>query len=219
MGTTTRTVDVSGIDSIELRWFGDVIVEQGTEEGLVVEGDEELLDELNARVVAGTLVLELRQDWLQRVIGSLKFFARGPLTYRVKVKELTRVSISGNGSFRAVALRADSLKIGVSGRGQVDVSDLHVSELDVRTSGRATINLAGNADTQTVSVSGSANLGFERLQGLRADVRISGHAEADINVSDALSVTISGLGTLRYRGDPKVDQSISGAGTVKHVEG
>ena len=52
----------------------------------------------------------------------------------------------------------------------------------------------------------------------RSEIRISGHGEADVNVSKDLDVAISGMGTLRYRGDPKLNQSISGAGSVKRVD-
>jgi hypothetical protein len=39
-----------------------------------------------------------------------------------------------------------------------------------------------------------------------------------VRVAKRLDVRISGLGTVRYHGDPTVTQSISGSGTVTQID-
>lgn len=218
MANVTRTFPVEGFDAIQLRWYGDMVVEQGDQESLEVEGDEEVLEKLNVHVDGTVLILELSKDWLERLIDSVRLLGRGKLTYRVKVKRLRSVAISGNGSFRTAALRGDALDLRVSGNGNVDVSDLRVNELEVRVSGRAKVAMSGAAGEQSLSVSGSADLALQHLEGKRAVIRISGRGEVDVNVREELDIAMSGMGTVRYRGDPKVQQRMSGIGSVTRVE-
>ena len=53
--------------------------------------------------------------------------------------------------------------------------------------------------------------------GRTATVTISGGGSGTVNVSGTLDVTISGLGSLKYKGYPQVNQKITGGGSVQQV--
>lgn len=218
MANETRRFEVSGFDAIELRWFGDLVVSQGDSEGLEVEGDAELLEKVHARVDGGTLVLELGQDWLERLFGGLRFLGRSPLVYRVKVSSLRRVAVSGRGTLTMPSLETDELTLAVSGQGEMRIDDLRARELAVRISGRGEMALKGAVDDARIDITGSGEVEFPGLRSKRARVRISGHGEAEVNAEEDLDVGISGYGRVRYHGDPKVTQSIAGAGRVERAK-
>jgi hypothetical protein len=48
-------------------------------------------------------------------------------------------------------------------------------------------------------------------------VNISGVGNAEVWVAGTLDVSVSGAGVVRYKGDPKVNQSISGSGKVARM--
>ena len=49
-------------------------------------------------------------------------------------------------------------------------------------------------------------------------VEISGAGDADVYASVKLYVRASGAGSVIYKGNPGINQSISGAGSVKKVD-
>lgn len=212
-----REFEVEDFDAVELRWFGDLIVTQGEGESLVAEGDPELLEKLSARVEGGTLILEIGQDWLERLVEGLRFIGRRPLTYRIGMERLRRIAVSGRGSIRSEKLRADELTLGVSGQGNVRIHDLQVRSVRMRISGRGEIELQGSADEVRLEIAGSGEVELPGLTAKRAEVRISGHGEAELRASEALDVSISGYGRVTYHGDPRLTQSIAGAGSVRRL--
>lgn len=212
-----KEFEVGGFDSVELRWVGDLLVTQGEGESLVAEGDPELLRKLSARVENGTLLLEIGQDWLDRLVEGLRFLGRQPLTYHVGVERLRRLALSGSGNVRCSQLRTDHLTLGVSGRGNVRVDDLTAQGLQVRIAGRGELDLRGKVSEARLDIAGSGEVELPGLELERATVRISGHGEAELRVRDELDVSISGFGRVRYHGDPRVKQTIAGAGSVQRL--
>ncbi len=217
MANETKRFEVNGFDAIELRWFGDLVVTQGDSESLEVEGDAELLEKVNAHVDGGTLILELGEDWLERLFGGLRFLGRSPLVYRVNVTDLRRVAVSGRGTLSMPSLQTDTLALAISGQGEMRIDALTTKELTVRISGRGELALRGRAEDMRIDIAGSGDVELPGLETERTRVRISGHGEAEINVRDDLDVGISGYGRVRYHGEPKIKQSIAGAGRVERA--
>jgi len=212
-----KEFEVRDFDTVELRWFGDMIVTQGEGESLVVEGDPELLQKLGVRVAGGSLILEIGQDWLERLVEGLRFIGRRPLTYRIGVDTLRRIGVSGRGSIHAASLRSDDLTLAVSGQGNVHIDDLQAGTLRVKINGRGEIEARGKVDDARIDIAGSGEVELPELAAQRAEVRISGHGEAELRVAESLDVSISGYGRVRYHGDPKLTQTIAGAGNVRRM--
>lgn len=63
-------------------------------------------------------------------------------------------------------------------------------------------------------MSGSGEYHASALATKTALVQISSSGNAELMVSDVLQVQISGSGTLRYSGDPRVTQDATGSGKV-----
>jgi len=217
MADERRDFEVHDFDAVELRWFGDLIVTQGEGESLTVEGDPDLLQKLSVRVAGGTLILEIGQDWLERLVEGLRFLGRRPLTYRIGAEKLRRIAVSGRGNVRCDRLRSDSLTLAISGQGNVRLHDLQARELRAKISGRGEMDLDGVVDDLRIDIAGSGEVEMPELRTERAEVRISGHGEAELRVASSLDVTISGYGRVRYYGDPRLTQTIAGAGSVKRM--
>ena len=116
------------------------------------------------------------------------------IRYRVTLKDLTSLQLSGSGGVSAEGLQVNALRVEISGSG--------------------TMNLAGSADEERIAMSGSGRYDAAGLSSRSVEVDISGSGTAAVAVSEQLRVDISGSGTVTYSGDPRIDQSVSGSGRL-----
>jgi len=89
--------------------------------------------------------------------------------------------------------------------GAVDVIlDLQVNVLDVFGSGAVDFILSGNANTANISAAGAVDFLSFDLQIEDAVLIVSGAADIDISVSNTLSLDVSGVADVRYKGNPAI---------------
>ena len=182
----TENRAVSGFTRIDLSGNGEVDIAQGDQEALTVEADDNVLPALTSTVADGTLTLGVKPGTSVR--------STTPIRYRVTVKDLAGVSLSGSGTIRSTGMQLRSLRVDVSGSG--------------------TVVLSGSAGDQDIRLSGSGRYEAADLSSEKVAVDISGSGDVVVSVSQELRVDISGSGSVTYSGDARVDQSISGSGKV-----
>jgi hypothetical protein len=206
----TQERSVAGFDRVRLNGFGDLRITQGDRESLIIQGQSDVLDQLESRVEGTTLVIEQRTHWRNRRMPTK------PVTYTLTLIELREIEVNGSGEVTCADLKTDDLELAVSGSGGVDLN-VAADEITCRISGSGAVELAGAADSQAASISGSGSYQARDLRTEAATVAISGSGSAEVNARDRLEVTISGSGELTYHGDPAVEQHISGSGEVSRV--
>jgi hypothetical protein len=184
--TKTESRQVNGFTKIDLTGVGEVTITQGPTESLTIEADDNVLPVLTSDVSDSTLKLGTKRRTTVRT--------RSPIRYRVTVKDLTGISMSGSGSVIAKGLQLPALRVDMSGSG--------------------TINLGGSADKQDIEMSGSGRYEAAELSSQEVTVEISGSGEVAVAASRVLKVDISGSGTVTYSGDPSVEQDVSGSGKL-----
>jgi hypothetical protein len=181
----TRTV--SGFTKIDLSGAGDVIIEQNGTEALTIEAEDNLMPKLTSEVVDGTLRLGEK--------SNMTIHLTKPVTYRVSMKDVSGLMISGSGTVTAASITAPSLAVDLSGSGKITVG--------------------GTVDQQDLTISGSGEYQAKDLQTKIAAADISGSGNAMVTVSDRLDAQLSGSGQLTYYGNPpQVTQEVSGSGRV-----
>lgn len=216
--TVTERREVEAFRAVELRYFGHLHLTQGSEASVEVEGDPDVVAKVHVRVHEGTLVLEIGENWLERLTSGVLLVAHRPLHYRVTVPELDRIAVSGTGRVDADGLVTGDLDVVASGTADMDLAGIEALALRAQISGRGSFTLAGKAERVTLRVSGSGDIEAGDLASQEAEVRISGQGNATVRVVKRLDVRISGLGHVRYHGDPTVTQTISGSGTVTQID-
>jgi hypothetical protein len=182
----TESRPVERFTAISLSTAGSLELEQTDQESLSITADDNLLSLFTSEVRDGTLYLSTTDGKFWR--------GKGP-HFKVTVKELRKLNISGVGSIKAINLDSESLSVSISGAG----------------SGR----VAGRTDNLTVSVSGTGSLDAAELKAKRAKVVVSGVGNVTVNASDELDANVSGTGTIWYIGSPKLEKSVSGVGSIK----
>ncbi len=169
--------------------------------GLSVSGSGDLIGE--TRITATDLDLN--------VSGS------GNLKIEADASGDMEADVSGSGNLM-VKGKCESFNSDVSGSGKV-IMTMNVSgEADFGISGSGKIEASGTANAVRTSISGSGKVLAADLETNRCNVKISGSGDVEINVKNEIDATISGSGTVRYRGNPnKVNSHSSGSGSLRKM--
>jgi len=202
--------EIGGATGVDLQSFGTVHIEQGEREGLRIEAEDNLLRYIETEVRGGRLEIAHRRG--TRLLNTQ------PIDYWVTVRELDAVSVSGAGNVEVGDVQAGRLTIRLSGAGNVQIADLEAQTLDVTLSGAGGLSVeGGQVERQEVVLSGAGDYRAEDLDSGETTVRLSGLGSATVRVRVRLDVTISGAGSVRYAGNPEVEQQISGVGRVQRI--
>ena len=152
MAMITETRDVRDFDEVVVQGRGELILEQGDVESVVIEADEAVMSHVKAAVEGRRLVLGLEHWWDHLLLPTAL------LRFRVSAVMVKRVTISGSGTVRAEALRADDLSLEISGSGDMAFPQLTAGAVSLGISGGGKMTVSGEAESVAVRISGSGNV-------------------------------------------------------------
>ncbi|MCB0560190.1 MAG: DUF2807 domain-containing protein [Lewinellaceae bacterium] len=200
----TRELVVAPFTGVEMPISADVFLKQGPEQKVIVEGKDNIIDEIELDVQNGIWKIEFNR--CVRDIGQLRVFITMP--------ELTHLRVSGSGDVVGEnTFVIQDLEIDIPGSGNVDLS-LEADDLDIDIPGSGRLTLEGVADETKYRISGSGDVHAFNLECRVADISIPGSGDVEVFATELLKVRISGSGDVFYRGDPALDISITGSGDV-----
>ena len=204
---TKETRDVDDFTGVAFGVAGELILEQGNNFAVVLEGDEDFLEEIETTVRNNKLLI--RHDrWFS--------FGNKKVTVYITMPEVESLSVSGSGKMIAKgSIRTDNLDMGVSGSGDIELKNLIAGSIDCGISGSGTITLDGEAEDGELSISGSGDYYGQSFQLETLVVSISGSGTCRSAVDEDLEARISGSGDVYYTGNPSVDARVSGSGKVR----
>lgn len=198
--------EVSGFDHIELKGEGNVVVAFGDRESLTIEADDNLLAYLETSVEDGRLVIA--------TTAGIDIEPSRTIQYRIEARELRGVALGGVGAIDLPAWEDAALEVVLAGVGDIWVDEVSATSLDVDITGVGSISLAGEVDTQRVSMLGPATYAGGELRSATATVDSTGAGLATLWVSDTLDVRIDGPGDVECYGNPQVTLRGTGPGQL-----
>jgi Putative auto-transporter adhesin, head GIN domain len=102
---------------------------------------------------------------------------------------------------------------------KLTVNQLSGSTFAVESKGAAEVSLSGNIERLLVDMTGASQLTADGLQTKTAEISTTGAGDADVAVTDALKVVITGAGKVTYSGNPPtIEKHITGAGSIRHKD-
>jgi hypothetical protein len=211
----TERRDPGAFESISIEYPGaEVTIQQGDKETVELEADDNLLPQLSAEVLSGKLTIKsVQTDWKTSVNPTQR------VKITITVRELNEIDLpTPVGDLKVDDLQASTLKLVVSGGAQVRLNAIQVNLLDSVLSGAGDIQASGTADEIKLVLSGLGSFNAADLQSKKADIELSGMGGATVRVEEELAATITGAGSIQYFGNPHVEQSVNGAGSVKPAE-
>ena len=174
--------------------------------------DDNILPFITISVIQGVLTIDSDPS------KQLRDF---DLTVNLTMTDPESITLAGVGNIRttnmAWVLRDRPLDVSLTGVGFIDLS-ISASDLTAVLSGVGRIRLAGFVPNFHATLSGAGSLNTNFLEADTAVVTLSGTGRADVRVRDVLTAVISGSGSIYYRGNPTVYETITGIGRVVDVD-
>ncbi|CAA9230089.1 MAG: hypothetical protein AVDCRST_MAG56-871 [uncultured Cytophagales bacterium] len=206
----TQTRAVGPFSDVEIGGDFEVYLRQGPAEAIRLEGQENVLDVVTAKVEGQELEIKFKPFANVRKHKTIRVYITNPT--------LTGLELSGSSRAEGqTPWTVDNLSLKVSGSGSLELEMREANEVESRISGSGSMSLRGDAEDFENEISGSGNVRAFDLVTRRADTKISGSGNCELTVTQSLNARISGSGDVRYKGDPTVNVSVSGSGKVTRV--
>jgi len=183
----TEEREVSGFTAVSLNGVGHLIIDQTGSESMSITADDNILPYIETRVRGRELVIGIQDNTTFNNVTEL--------TYHVTVQTINSLELNGAGAVEVLNLDGQDWQTTLAGGGSITVS--------------------GKVDVQTAELNGAGAYNAEALQSQEATVRQNGAGMAIVQVSERLDVSIDGLGSVEYIGNPTVREEINGLGTVR----
>lgn len=199
-----RTYNIQPFTKIYLEGAFKVILEQGNQSGLRIKTDEDNFKYIDVQSDAATLSLKIEK----------KHFDFDELILYIRFKDLEKLVIEGGVSLETkgyVDLKDFYLK--VEGGATVKMN-LKANNVKVIGEGGVKFEFDGIADELDASISGAGYLDAIDLKTRICDIKIEGIGAGSVYATETLNATISGIGKIRYKGDPHLYKKIEGIGVV-----
>ena len=214
-GVATHTLpDGATFSGLSFKSVGEVYLIQGEPCALKVEGNEDLMDNIQVAVHDDVLEIDFEtdfEDWTNFRWAD----GDRPLRYYVTMPTIKMINMEGAGILTATSLQGESLDLVQGGAGKVEMHDLDYQSLKAELGGLGEIQLSGKAARQMVDLTGAGGYQAEDLHSEDAEVILSGAGEAVVWVENNLKATVTGAGSIKYKGSPEVEEENSGIGEIK----
>ena len=185
----TEKRDLASFKSIEAAGAFEVNIVSRQTQSFEIEGDDNLLPIIMTDVNDGNL----------RIHSDTQYNASKPIAIRISIPDLEKYTSAGAGDIHITNLKNDRLVLS--------------------NTGAANIEAAGQTKFVDIKSSGAGNIETQKLQAERAKVTVAGAANVDVFASQQLDVSVSGIGSVTYSGNPPVvNKSVSGIGSVSKKE-
>ena len=193
------------------------------------------MPELNSLRISGAAKLTARGEFSSR--KTFELTASGATNVRDLSVKAASIDIEASGASKLSDLNGQFDKLSLRGSGSAAISltadartaDMNLSgaaklslkgklgDVDLEASGAANVEFDGSIDYLDAEGSGASKLSVSRAPVRRARISLSGAAVSKVDVSEELSVSLSGAAKLSYHPGPALritHQSVSRASTL-----
>lgn len=217
-----ETRNVGEFSGVEVSTGVNVVFKQENATNLKVFADSDKLQYIITKVENGILKVYIDNK------GAKKMKFRN-LSVNISSPRMEIIKTSSGANFSTVNdLNGANINIdassGSSVKGKFNISktsyieassgsnvkvDINTGSISVKSSSGSNVNVEGNADEGMIDVSSGAVIKAENLQVNNADVESTSGSSASVNVKEKLKVKASSGGSVKYKGNPKIDSNVS----------
>ena len=206
-----KTIAVKSFSRVRLASFGNLYVQIGNEESLIVEMEDNLFEHL-----------KIEQFGNELSIGFDSFFLFGistshAINFYLTAKSMEGITVSGSGDVDVSDLKSEQLDLTISGLGSIECDRIECGRLTLTVSGSGDLE-SGDIQARQVEakISGLGDISISGLKTNLLDTKITGSGKVNINRLEAQQVLskISGLGDIHIEGKTDTQEvTLSGSGS------
>lgn len=197
----------AGFDKVDFGAAGTVDIHSGTRFAVHATGDQKWLDELNVRVVQGTLMV----NWLHKHINMDK---HNPLHITISMPRVSGVTLSGAGPVTVDRAEGPDFNATLRGAGTIDIGSLHADSAQFEMGGAGKISAAGSAGSVDAHVRGVGTIDLGALAARAGRFDMSGTGSIKARVDGPADATMNGMGSIDISGNARCTVHKHGLGSV-----
>ncbi len=205
-GVTTRNLELSDFDKIEISGKAKVFIEQSQNTSVSCKIDSNLVDLIKFEVSGSTL--EISETKCISKVTAYEIHISTPNLYYLNLDE--SVALVGTN-----ILMSEKIYIKTAGSSSADLK-MNIDEIEIDTRGKSVVKISGRSVEIDIDAEDASKIDASSLQTKKADVDISQSAVCELNVSEKIKGEVNGSGKLFYKGNPKkVKTNVHDAGMVR----
>lgn len=195
------------IDSILAVVPADITLVPGTQRGIRLEGQENLLPYLTFSESGRKLEIEVKEGYRLDPDERLKV--------TITLPALRALALAGSGRGEIGAFEGDELSLSLAGSGGIRANQLAMKRLEGNIAGSGDLELIqGHADSLTFNIAGSGGIEAAELVAREVEINIAGSGDVAVRAAQRLTATIAGSGNIDYWGSPEIESEILGSGQL-----
>ncbi len=195
--TEKRTVD--SFNSISVSRAIKVFVTQGPQSQLTLEADDNILPYIKTEVSNNRLKIYLPENVDVKSHADMKVSLTVPQLVALKSTTSSTIESTSNWDISTIELSSTTA-------GEIKI-DLKAQLITAKATTAAKIELKGETQNLNVSLTTSAELDAADLQASKAHFSLTTGSEAEIEVTEELSYTLTTGAELSYKGSPHITKA------------
>lgn len=207
----TKEVNVDSFNEIKLEGSAQWELIPSDKEKVVIESNNsDVFNYINIENNGKTLVISTTE----KTKNISKLFKS--VTIKVYFESLEDISLGGVGSIKMPdGFSATNVTATLRGTGSMELK-VNCTTFNGNIHGTGSLSVEGNATSSIIRVEGVGNFEGSDFATVETNVTVSGVGGAKVNASNTLTATINGVGSIRYKGDPKNKNfNSNGLGSIK----
>ena len=105
--------------------------------------------------------------------------------------------------------------IAANGAGKIEISGIKNEKFEIDANGAPNVSVSGETKLVDIDTSGAGKIDTHKLRASKAVVESKGVSRVEVQASDQLDVKVSGPSHVIYDGDPVVNKTVNGPGSVE----
>jgi hypothetical protein len=208
--SVTDERNLSGISQVKISGVMNLYLNQGDNESLRIEGDEKAISLLEINENGDLLEIGYKEE--DNVKNIFEDFS--PDIY-LTISDLRKLSFDGVVNIESEnTFQVEELIIIGEGIGKIDL-EIEAKMIDATFNMMGNIVLRGNVETIKLSNEGMGKIDASKLISQNMTLSSSGIGKVEVYCEDELSITVNGIGSVNYSGNPKViKKDVNGIGKV-----
>ncbi|WP_442266708.1 head GIN domain-containing protein [Tenacibaculum sp. ZS6-P6] len=204
---TTEKRSVGNFDDINVGGSFDVVLVDGREGEITIEGEENIIPYIITEVRGNTLKIKTKKN------TNLRFNRK--LTVTVAFEKIDGIGLGGSGNVRSEkTVTGEKVSLSIGGSGNIKAK-IKASTLSTSIGGSGNIRVSGSTNNFKCSIGGSGNIKAYNVTTKTLKVNVAGSGDIEATVKEKIKATVVGSGSVYYKGNPKyIDTHSMGSGDV-----
>jgi Putative auto-transporter adhesin, head GIN domain len=209
-----RQIFVDSFHALLLQGEATWVLIPAAEEQVIIESKkEEVFDFIEITMESGLLTINASG----KSTNFNTVFTKVVIT--IYYKSLNRIECNGSGKVISQGvIQANSLTTYMRGSGRMEL-DIKTDTLRAEIMGACKYDVTGFADVSYVSLMGTGKYNGFELASRHVEVSVQGVGGANVNAYESLKAVLQGVGSIKYKGNPKHKEFRSeGIGNIKAAD-